>query len=129
LDKFRKKANKFSMPDLQLASKISAPTEFNSSYTGRVNSNLSTYLVLIKIGKKYQALYMKALCFSYLSFLTKKVYVLCEVRSEIEDKDQDLTTTEPGFVLCAVRAECEDIIDSLNTTTNMLYSLTTAHCC
>ena len=62
-------------------------------------------------------------------FLMKKNYVLCEVRSEVVDTDQDLTTIEPGLVPFAVRAECEDIIDSLNITTSVLYSLTRAHCC
>jgi hypothetical protein len=35
-DKFRKKANKFFVSDIPLASKISAPTAFNSFYVGRV---------------------------------------------------------------------------------------------
>lgn len=47
----------------------------------------------------------------------KKNCARCEVRSEVKDSDQDLTTTEAGAFPCAilVRAECEDIIGSLNT--------------
>ena len=83
---------------------------------------------MAKIGKMsgtlYEGLYVFIVC-----FLMKKNCVLCEVRSEVEDTDQDLITTEAGIFPCAGRQECEDIIDSLNVKTSMLYALNRAHCC
>jgi hypothetical protein len=60
---------------------------------------------------------MKASMLLLFVFLMKKNCVLCEVRSEVEDTVQDLTTAT-SLVPCAVRAESEDKIGILNITTS-----------